>query len=172
MGTQSPLKKRHSLPQFSARLLWPSGWIHQDATWYGGRHRPARPHCDRWGPSSPERDTTPPPFRPMHCGLAAERIKMPHGTEVGLSPGDFVLDGDPALQKAAQPPLIFGSCLFWPNDWMDQDVTWYGGRPWPRPHCVRWGPSSQKGAQQPPNFRPMSVVAKRLDESRCHLVRR
>jgi len=29
-----------------------------------------------------------------------------------------------------------------------------------------------KGAQPPPNFRPMSVVAKRLDRSRCHLVRR
>jgi len=26
-----------------------------------------------------------------------------------------------------------------------------------------------KGAQ-PPNFRPMSIVAKRLDGSRCHLV--
>jgi len=29
---------------------------------------------------------------------------------------------------------------------MDQDVTWYGGRPRPTRHCVRWGPSStQKG---------------------------
>jgi len=25
---------------------------------------------------------------------------------------------------------------------MDQDTTWYGGRPRPRRHCVRWGPSS------------------------------
>ena len=33
---------------------------------------------------------------------------------------------------------------------MDQDATWYGGRPRPRPHCVRWGPTlPQKGAQQP-----------------------
>jgi len=30
-------------------------------------------------------------------------------------------------------------------------------------------PAPPKGAQ-PPNFRPMSVVAKRLDGSRCHLV--
>jgi len=29
-------------------------------------------------------------------------------------------------------------------------------------HIVRWGPS--------PNFRPTTVVAKRLDGSRCHLV--
>ena len=33
-------------------------------------------------------------------------------------------------------------------------------------------PPSRKGAQFSPNFRPMSVVAKRLDESRCHLVGR
>jgi len=25
---------------------------------------------------------------------------------------------------------------------MNQDATWYGGRPRPRRHCVRWGPSS------------------------------
>jgi len=22
---------------------------------------------------------------------------------------------------------IFGPCLLWPNVWMDQDATWYGG---------------------------------------------
>jgi len=53
-------------------------------------------------------------------------------------------------------------------------VTWHGGRPRSGPHCARWGPSSpppKKGAQ-PPNFQPMSIVAKWLDGSRCHLVRR
>ena len=25
---------------------------------------------------------------------------------------------------------------------MDQDATWYSGRPRPTRHCVRWGPSS------------------------------
>jgi len=54
---------------------------------------------------------------------------MPLGMEVGLSPGDFVLDGDPAPpQKGAEPP-IFGPRLLWPNGCMDQDATWYGGRP-------------------------------------------
>jgi len=51
---------------------------------------------------------------------------MPLGMEVGLSPGEFMLDGDPA------PPL-------------------------------------QKG-HRAPNFRPMIVVAKRLDGLTCHLV--
>jgi len=30
--------------------------------------------------------------------------------------------------------------VLWLNDWMDQDVTLYAGRPPPRRHCVRRGP--------------------------------
>ena len=33
----------------------------------------------------------------VHCGQTAGWIKMPLSTEVGLSPGEFVLDGDPAF---------------------------------------------------------------------------
>ena len=44
--------------------------------------------------------------------------------------------------KRGKNPLIFGPCLLWPNGWMSQDRTWHGGRPRPRPHCARWGPSS------------------------------
>jgi len=53
-------------PQFSAiYLLWPNGWMDQDATWHGGRSRP-RPHCARWGPSSPfpKSGRSPPIFGP------------------------------------------------------------------------------------------------------------
>jgi len=36
-------------------------------------------------------------------------IKMPLSMGVGLSPGDFVLDGDPVpLPKRGQSPPIFG----------------------------------------------------------------
>ena len=68
---------------------------------------------------------------------------MPLAIEVGLSPGHIVLDGNPAPlpRKGAQPP-IFSPCLLWPNGCMDQDATWYSGRPRPRPHCARWRPSS------------------------------
>jgi len=48
---------------------------------------------------------------------------MSLGMEVSLGPGDFVLDGDPALyipKKGSEPP-IFGRCLLWPNGWMHQD---------------------------------------------------
>jgi len=56
---------------------------------------------------------------------------------------------------------------------MDQDATWYGGRPRLRRLCVRWGPRSHlpKKAAEPCNFRPTPVVAKWLHVSRCHLVR-
>ena len=55
----------------------------------------------------------------IRCSQTAGWTKMPLGVEVGLCPGNFVLDGTQfSLRKMAQPP---------------------------------------------PNFRPMSIVAKRLD---------
>jgi len=61
-------------------------------------------------------------------------IKMPLGRKVGLDPSDTVLHGDPGPlpKKEAQLP-IFGPCLLWSNSCMDQDATWYEGRPRPRP---------------------------------------
>jgi len=54
----------------------------------------------------PKADTAPPQFSaPVYCGQMAGCIKMPLGMEVGLSPGDFVLDGDPArLPKKGRSP--------------------------------------------------------------------
>ena len=94
------------------------------------------------------------------CSQMAGLIKMPLGTEVCHGPGDIALDGDtapPPLKRGTAP--LFGSCLLWPNGWMDQDATCYGGRPRPRPRCVRWGCSSPKKAHTP-NFRPTSILAK------------
>ena len=79
---------------------------------------------------------------------------MPLGTEVGLGPGDIMLYGVQLPLKRGTAPPLFGPCLLWPNSWMDEDATWYGGRPQPRLHCIRWGPRSPKGAQQPPLFGP------------------
>ena len=79
---------------------------------------------------------------------------MPLGTKVG----DSVLDEDP----------IFGQYLLRPNGCMDQDVTWYAARSRPMRLCVRWEPrsSSVKRRQSPlPNFRPISIVAKRPAEA-------
>jgi len=87
------------------------------------------------------------------------RIKMKLDTQVGLGPGHTVLDGDSGPLRhrgTATPPPIFGPYLLWRNGSIDQDATWHGGRPRPRRHCVRWGPSSppQKGAEPPPIFCP------------------
>jgi len=125
-------------------------------------------------PSSPKKGA--PQFSAhVCCGQTAGWINMAFGMEVGLDPGHIVLDGDqsPPPPKKGAPP-IFGSYLLWPNGWIDQDTTWYGGRPRPRPHCVRWGLSSThvKRGTASPNCRPICVVAKRLDGSRCHLLRR
>jgi len=40
---------------------------------------------------------------------------MPVGTEVGLGPGNIVLDGNPAPPKEGHSPPIFGLRLLWPN---------------------------------------------------------
>jgi len=96
---------------------------------------------------------------------------MPLGTEVGVGPDDIVLDGDPVpLPKKGRNPPIFGSRLLWPNGCVGQEVTCYGGRRGPTRHCVRWGPSSPALNGHTPNFRRKSVVAKRLDGLRYHLV--
>jgi len=52
------------------------------------------------------------------------RTQMSLGREVDLGRGNIVLDGDPVptAQRGTAPP-IFGSCLLWPNGWMDQDAT-------------------------------------------------
>jgi len=79
----------------------------------------------------------------VHCSQTVGRIKLKLGMQVDLGPGHIVLDGDPAPppQKGAEPP-IFCPYLLWPNGSMDQEVTWYGGRPRPKRLCVRWGPRS------------------------------
>jgi len=165
MGTQLPSPKGgHSRLNFGPCLLWPNGWMDQDATWYAGRPRP-RPHCARWGPSSPQESGTAPQFSAhICCGQMAGWIEMPVGREIGLGPSDIVSDGNPAArpQERGHSSQIFGPCLLWPKGWMDQDATWYEGRPRPRRHCVTRGPSSPPKRGTAPNFRPMSIVAKRL----------
>jgi len=39
--------------------------------------------------------------------------------------------------------------VLWTNGWTGQDEIWHGGRPPPRPFCVRWGPSSPEIGHSP-----------------------
>jgi len=67
--------------------------------------------------------------------------------------GDHLRNSSPC---AIEPLSVRLSCnvgVLWPNGWMDQGATLYGGRPQLRPHYVRWGLGIQlppKGAQHPP----------------------
>ena len=57
--------------------------------------------------------------------------------------------------------------VLWPNSWMDQNVTWYGGRRRPRHIVLDGDPSlpTERGTAAPPPFWPMSIVSKWLDGS-------
>ena len=58
----TPRKRAHPpLPNFGPCLLWPNGWMDEDAAWYGSRRRP-RPHCTRRGPTSRKKGTAAPPL--------------------------------------------------------------------------------------------------------------
>jgi len=101
-------------------------------------------------------------------------IKMPLDIELDLGPGDFVLDGDPALppQKGVEPPK-FSAHVYcvktagWVKMILGVEVGLspgdfvLDGDPAPLPI---------RGRSPLPNFRPISIVVKRLDASRCHLV--
>jgi len=174
--------------------------MHQNATWYGCRPQPrgfcvrSRPSpsspkrgrppnfrpmfiCVRWGPSPlPTKGVEPlPNFRPI--SITAKRLDASRChliMDVGLSPGDFVLDGDPfpSPQKVAAPK-------FSANVYCGQTAGWIkmplGTKVGPGDSVLDGDPAppSQKGGiarGRSPNFRPMPIVAKRLDASKCHLV--
>ena len=102
-GTRLPLPQRGTAPNFR-----PISVVDQDATWYEGRLWPRR-LCVRWGRRSPppKRGRSPPNFRPMF--IVAKQygwIKIVLGMEIGLSPGDFVLNGDPVRPLNFRPMFI------------------------------------------------------------------
>jgi len=94
-------------------------------------------------------------------------LRCPSMDEQCMKPmGDF---GQPFVKRFALCCLtiVYPVCLsvLWPYGWMHEDGTWYGGRPWPRPHCIRWGPRfPPKWSQPPPQVAHLSncwaVVAK------------
>jgi len=106
------------------------------------------------GTQLPQRGTAPAQLSThVCCGQTAGWIKMPFGRKLVLRPGDIVLDGYQLPHKRGDTAApTFGPCLSWPNDWVNQDATWYGGGSRPRPHCVRWGPSCPLQKRVQPQF--------------------
>ena len=95
----SPERGRSPFPIFGPCLLWPNCWMDQDGTWHGGGPW-SRPHCARWGHSSPPQKRDSPPFLAhVYCGQTAGWIKTPLGTAVDNGPGHFILDGFPAIRE-------------------------------------------------------------------------
>jgi len=86
-------------PVCGVDVLWPNGWMDQDPTWCEGRPRPS-PHCVRWGVGTqlppPQKGHSPQFSVHVCCGQTAAWIKTPLVMEVGLGPGNFVLDVAPA----------------------------------------------------------------------------
>ena len=151
----------------------PNSWMDEAGTWHGGRLQPRR-LCVRWRPSPfpPKKARSPPPQFSAHfyCGQTARCIKMPLGMELGLCPGDFVLDGDPAPAYRFSNHIYCGQTAAWikmplgTGLALGPDDTVLDGDP--------AAPPSKRGRSPLPNFRPTSIMAKRLDRSRWHLARR
>jgi len=125
---QTAPEKGHSSPAplFDPCLLWWNGWMNQDATWYRGRPWP-RLQCVRWGPTFPQKGHTLHKFSAhVWCGQTAGWIEIPLGMEVGLGPGDIVLDGDPARPpphgKGHSSLSLFSPYLLWPNSRPSQQL--------------------------------------------------
>jgi len=108
------------------------------------------------------------------CGQMAGWITMPLGTVVGLSPNDIVLDGDPAPlfpKRGRAPQFSAHICCGQMGGWIKMPLRREVGIS--PSYIVLDGdqmPLPQKWVE-PPNFRPISVVAKWFDGSRCHLCR-
>ena len=49
---------------------------------------------------------------------------------------------------------VYDIGVLWPYVWIDQNETRHEGRPWPWPHCARWGPTPTKRGTAP-NFQPI-----------------
>ena len=186
-GDPAPPQKRGHSPQFWAHVYCgqTAGWIKMplgtevgfgpgDIVLSGDLGTPKKGHSPQFSALG-------------SCGQTAGRIIMPLGTEVGLGPGDFVLDGDsapsPKKEGAAQPPPpIFGPCLFWPLAKRLYGLRyhlvgrWASGQ-WPGDIVLDWDPrgaGSSSNTMNPvppppekrgttPIFRPMSIMAKRMD---------
>jgi len=123
----------------------------------------------------PPKGAQPPIFGPYLlrrypcCGQMAAWVKMSLGMELGLGRDDFVLDGDPApppQRGGGQTPQIkFGPCLLWPNGWLGEAGTWHEGGLSSGDFVLDEdpAPSPKRGRSPLLNFRPISIVAKRLD---------
>ena len=115
---------------------------------------------------------TAPNFWPMFVVAKSGWIKMPHGMEVGLGPGDFMSHGDPAPPKKGTVPL-FSAHVYCGQTaaWIKMPLGTEAGLG-PGDIVLNGDPAPSQKRGTAPNVRPMSIVAKWLDASGYHLTRR
>jgi len=124
----------------------------------------------------------------VYCGQTVGWIKMPLGTEVGLSPGHIVLDRNPAFPPPPQKKegtaapqfsshVYCGQTAWWIRMPLGKEVglnpdhilsDWYPVLLPPKghssPHFLTQLPHGKRHSSSP-HFRPMSIVAKRSNIS-------
>jgi len=110
----------------------------------------------------------------VYCVQTVGRIKMKLGMQVGLGTGHIVFDGDtqlPSPKKGAGPQFSAHVYCAQTARWIKMPLDMEVGHD-PRDIVLHGDPAPppQKGGTAP-NFRPMFVVPKLLDGSRCYLVR-
>jgi len=99
----------------------------------------------------------------VHCCQTVGRIKTKLGMQVGLVPGHIVLGGDPAAPPKFSAYVYCGQTAGWVKLVLGMLVGLILG------DFVIDG--AQKSGQSPlPNFRPILIVAKGVDASKCHMV--
>ena len=124
------------------------------------------------GPSVPAKRGTPQFSAHVCCGQTARWIKIPLDAEVGLGPDHTVLDGDPArhLKRGTASSLEKGHSRpqFSAHVYCGETAGWIK-MPFGTKVVLGLGyivlngdpaPAPRKTGSQPPNFRPMSIVAR------------
>ena len=93
------------------------------------------------------------------------------GMEVGFGPGHIVLDGDPAARSpnGHSPQFSAHVCCVQTASWIKIPLGMELGLD-PCDFVLDGDPAPPPQMGTAPNFRPISVAAKWLHGSRCHLV--
>ena len=115
---------------------------------------------------SPKREQSPQFAVHVYCGQTSAWIEMPLGMEVAIGPGQIVLDEDtaPLPQKGRSPQFSANICCGQMAGWIKMPLR----------REIGLSPSDivLDDEDPAPLLQKGRIVAKRLDGSRWHLVRR
>ena len=140
-------------PIFGPFLLWPYGWMDQDATWHDGRPQPRR-LCVRWEHSPlPQRSGAPStifgPCLLQPNGWMDQDATLYDGRP--LPAQHCVRYGPSSTPRGAAPSKVSAMSVV-AKQLDGSRCHWYEGRPWPRPRSVTWGPTSPSQKGHSPQF--------------------